>query len=466
MMSDKFSKIIIHPNHIISMNFAWTLAISLAVATDSIPSLSDASFSEISPTHVEAFAPAFTEYCDIDSTHHFEQNAVVSSFFGDHPGALFYATKRVVAREVVPLLAADASEVMLMEAELRHKLDDDSATDEEKQMVRAILTLLSSPTPEETFQGATAHNAKDFIVDSASNYHFLLINEAHYSSQNRAFTRSLLKPLWEQGYRYLALETLSYQDSSLMERDYPILSTGVYTQDPVFGNLVREALKLGYTLVSYETTKNHDGTLRDQDQARNIYEKTWQQDSVGKVLVHAGYDHISEMRSESYQPMGAQLKALLGQEILTVDQEMMQELLDSTKMNAYYRYTFNHRTLTKPTVFTTSGQVLMDPLTALKTDIQVYHPPTQYEAGAPTWLLAEDMNWYELPPTFNAYYGHLLQAVPLGERTDAVPVDQFVISAERKSLLLSPGSYQLRIVDCSGTLVGTSELVIEICNMD
>lgn len=444
------------------MHLILSLGIGLSVILHGVYPPPQASFSPIIPTSIAAFDSAFTEYCAIDSTFYFEQNAVMSSFFGDHQKAVYYATKSQALGKAVDQVPMNETEIMLAKEQLEYVLNDDSASSEDKRIAQMMLNLLSHSTTEETFQDAIAHNAQGLIVDSARNYHFLLINEAHYNSQNRAFTRSLLKPLWEEGYRYLALETLWYTDTTLMERGYPVLSTGYYTRDPVFGNLVREALKIGYTLVTYETTAGLDRTLRDQDQARNIYQKTWQQDSVGKVLVHAGYDHIGEVGEESYQPMGAYLKALLGQEILTVEQQEMNALLESTKVHPFYQYAVDHYKLEEPTIFTKDGQVLIDPIRSNTVDVQVYLPITKYEKGIPEWLLSGNSKLYELPPTFEAYDGHLLQAVPLEERVDAIPVDQFVMGPERRSLLLPPGDYQLRIIDCQGTLVGVSEVKIAL----
>jgi hypothetical protein len=301
-------------------------------------------------------------------------------------------------------------------------------------------------------------NARNFILEKAKGYHFLLLNEAHYSSQNRAFTRSLLAPLWKQGYRYLALETLGYTDTSLVRRGYPLLNTGYYTQDPTFGNLVREALALGYELVTYETTQQHDGTLRDYDQALHIYQQTWQQDTVGKVLVHAGYGHIVEQKSPGYNPMGSQLKEMAKQDLLTVDQQLMTEMTDEQAMQPYYRHVIKHFQPAEPVVFVDAKeQVLVDPLMSSLVDVQVYHPVTAYVKGRPGWLFTQGIVPVALPQAFAAYTGFLLQATPAGELPATVPVDQLVIG-KGDALALSPGTYELRLIDCEGTLRATSQL--------
>lgn len=52
------------------------------------------------------------------------------------------------------------------------------------------------------------------------------------------------------------------EDTLLNERGYPLLSSGYYTQEPQFGNLVREALRIGYELFPYETQVRGDGKER------------------------------------------------------------------------------------------------------------------------------------------------------------------------------------------------------------
>ena len=407
----------------------------------------------------KGFNEEFSEYCEMSSSQGFERNAVVSSFFGDHRRSIAFATKDAVPIVVDNPTQVDTSQTELIKNHFIQLIADSSLSTEERSVAQKMLNILERPTNvEEVFKGSEIYNARDFIVEDSKHYHFLLINEAHYSSQNRAFTHSFLEPLWDQGYRYLALETLGYEDTSLMQRGYPVMSTGYYTRDPVFGNLVRDALEIGYKLISYETTNDHDGTLMDYDQAVNIYQKTWQKDTVGKVLVHAGYSHIGESGSETYNPMGSQLKELSGQDILTVEQQTMTELTDDSLLHPYYQYAINHYEFEAPVVFIKNDQTLIDLVNTMLVDIQVYHPRTEYVDGRPSWLLDADKRRYELPKEFEDYEGHLLQVVPLGENTDAIPVDQFVITSEKKLLILPPGEYTLRVIDCEGTLVGKSDM--------
>lgn len=224
---------------------------------------------------VSHFSPEFKTYCTLDLKSNFELNAVEASFFGDFQNALDQATKREpVTTDPSERFSYGAGEMDKAQtvSKLQAEISNPSTTAENKASAQTFLDLITTPTAEELFTNAKPKPAISYLAERAKAHHFTLINEAHYNSQHRAFTKELLKPLWEEGYRYLALEALGYEDNGLHERGYPILASGYYLKDSNFGNLVREALQVGYTLVAYETQNKHDGTPRDRDQATNIFE--------------------------------------------------------------------------------------------------------------------------------------------------------------------------------------------------
>ena len=212
-------------------------------------SKSNFEFSKFNTQYVSNFAPAFRAYCALDLSTGFELNAVEASFFGDYQNALDQATKRepVSTDPSASFSVADGEmdRAQMLDV-LRAELNNPGTSAESKAAAQTFLDLISTPSAEVLFADAKPVNAIAHIVEKAKEHHFILINEAHYNSQHRAFTKDLLKPLWEMGFRYLALETLGYEDTGLNERGYPVLSTGYYLKDSNFGNLVREALQLGY----------------------------------------------------------------------------------------------------------------------------------------------------------------------------------------------------------------------------
>ena len=464
------------------MHIMLNLSIILAVMSLKCTGEKDPVFSGFQPAQQKGFHPGYQEYCALDRTANFEELAVQASFYGDYDRAIHFATLAAPypdgpalrfegVGEAPEALAAAQEQLkkLLQEGELHQLLP---ATGEPPEaMAGKLLALLQGPaSPEEAFAGHRMASALDYIVERAGHYHFTLINEAHYNGQHRAFTRALLRPLWEKGYRYLALETLSHHDPALAARGYPVRGSGPYLPEVAFGNLVREALALGYTLVPYEIqdedaeavqSRQAYNALRDSIQAHNIFKRTLQQDAQGKVLVHAGYGHIFKSGDREYLPMGLQLRRLARQDVLSIDQETMTEKRDERKQSAYYRYVQTALASSAPTVFLdSSSQALVVGLQALGVDIQVYHPPTVFHQGRPEWLMGPQARWCELPTVLLEKEGFLLQAVYPGEPAEVVPVDQLIITPESRALILPPGRFELRLIDCQGALRGTMEVSI------
>lgn len=126
---------------------------------------------------------------------------------------------------------------------------------------KAAMNIPAKPKADSVyFKSFQPQSAIDVIAKAAKNYKVVITNEAHYQPQNRVFTSLLLDTLYKEGFRYLCVEDLSKddtvykskEDTQLNSRKYPIKTTGFYMDEPQYGNLVRHALKLGYTLVPYE----------------------------------------------------------------------------------------------------------------------------------------------------------------------------------------------------------------------
>ncbi len=144
-----------------------------------------------------------------------------------------------------------------------------------------------------------------------------IINEAHHVPKHRAFTRSLLKELYANGYRYLGLEALF--DAAVNETKFPVIETGYYTKEPEFGNLISEALATGFTLFSYEASQGKNGKEREIEQAENI-QKFIENNPKAKVLIHCGYAHAYENDYPAWgKAMAGRLKQNMNIDPLTID---------------------------------------------------------------------------------------------------------------------------------------------------
>ena len=103
----------------------------------------------------------------------------------------------------------------------------------------------------------------------------IMLNENHFVPKDRLMMYNLLDLFAKRGYKYLAIEAIWEDGDTLTQRGYPILSSGFYTREPTMSNMIRKAISLGFKIVNYDAWKGN----RDSLQARNIFEKTIQQDS-------------------------------------------------------------------------------------------------------------------------------------------------------------------------------------------
>ena len=137
-------------------------------------------------------------------------------------------------------------------------------------------------------------------------------------------TLTLLQRLREKGYTHLAVEALVNDGSDPMPGGYPVRKTGIYTREPVFAELLREARRLGYTLLPYEPNDQGQQTQqqRETGQASAIADLLAKEPRA-KVLVHAGYAHIGEAQEglpDDARPMAMELAKMSGLPLLTIDQ--------------------------------------------------------------------------------------------------------------------------------------------------
>lgn len=232
--------------------------------------------------------------------------------------------------------------------------------------------------------------AVDYIIEQSKKNRVVIINEAHHNSFHRVFTKSLLQKLFDNGYKNLGLEALGngkYLDSTINNRKYPILKTGHYIKGPQFGNLVREALEIGYELFAYENMGKGSGKQREIAQAKNIAEVINSKPNE-KFLIHCGFDHAFEGTHNSWE------KAMAGRltEYTEINPLTINQILYSEKSKPKY----NHPLL-KALDIKESSVIIDKDNNPLKyeredafIDIAVFHPNTNYIDGRPNWLFEND----------------------------------------------------------------------------
>ena len=169
------------------------------------------------------------------------------------------------------------------------------------------------------FKGA---DALDVITRLAAGRRIVMINEAHHDAHTRELALALLPRLRALGFTYFAAEALGDHDPGLMRRGYPIKSSGnEYLREPIYGEIVREAIRLGYVIVPYDTATSAT-QARETVQAENLYRKVLVKDPAARLFVDAGYAHIDKARGRlgHVDPMAMQLAKLSGLNPLSIDQ--------------------------------------------------------------------------------------------------------------------------------------------------
>jgi|GEM_PF-295011 len=334
-----------------------------------------------------------------------------------------------------------------------------------------------TPLPEDFDRYAPAP-AVPAILEAARSTRLVMVNEAHHVPQGRVLTRELLRGLRDQGYRYLAVEALSRDaGEGLAARGHPVMASGTYTREPVFGDLLREAVRLGYTLVPYDTfpvgcrptaeDPNRCNSLRDSLAAENIVARTFARDPRAKVLVHAGYSHVTEVPRPGGTKWLAYWLAGRGLDPLTVDQTVMRERGVAEAEAAEYRRAEELGWLDGPPVVLRrpDGGAYRSPAEGFgSVDLQVFTPRTRDREGRPDWLFTRAGR---RPVPLRATRGadgrtlasllrpdagpQLVQAFAAGEGDDAVPVDQVVVrDADPAALALRPGRYRVVVTRADG----------------
>ena len=306
--------------------------------------------------------------------------------------------------------------------------------------------------------------AKASIISNAPHYKVIMINESHAKPVHRAFTYSLLEDLYKEGYHYLAMEAFNNYANKCL--DSLNVFTGYYTYEPVAGELVRKALQLGYKLVSYEDTSAlaHSASQRDSVQAENIY-AVIKKDPSAKILVHAGYGHISEEKMGDYTPMGLWFKKISGIDPFTVDQTDMTEGSDFEYGKIFYQY-FNARFTISSSSIIYQNKRPFNPMEEKGYDVIVMHPATAYQHNRPTWLsLNGERKATLIQPSektlffVQAYYENEYNAELL---SFLVPADQTYITNREGyyCLYLRKGKYKIVMRDVTYKILSVKDMEI------
>jgi hypothetical protein len=355
--------------------------------------------------------------------------------------------------------------------------------------------LASTEVPHLVLPTPGAWHAEDAAVAIAKaigDRRIVMVNEAHNNAHTRVLTLDLLPRLRALGFNYFAVEALGDKDQDLVKRGYPITSSGSeYLHEPLYGDIIREAIRLGFHIVSYDV--DADSTdARERGQAETLYQKVFVKDPSARLFVHAGYAHIDKaaQRLGNTEPMAMQLRELSGFEPFSIDQTQFMELF-SENGDAYHQLVASFKPV-QPTVLVNQSDGSLWSAQKELYDVNVILPPsislkTFGDEGVYGERLSEKVNRIDDPsrityfdPTFNkmlrpawlTLHGErqpvqikvnicrgnvpcLIEAHYVDEPLDAIAADRFAFFENFTSayLYLRTGRYRLTALSKDGKLL-------------
>lgn len=239
--------------------------------------------------------------------------------------------------------------------------------------------------------------AKNYIIEASKNEKLVIINEAHHISRHRVFTKALLKDMYKIGFRYFGVEALVNKPktiNSLNSRKYPILTDGYYLKEPMYADLIREALNCGFNVFAYECEQQYTDTKdREVCQANNI-KKIIDKDTSARILVHCGWSHVYEDSAIGWgKRMAGRLYECTRINPLTIDQTKLIEHSNVKYESPFY----NMINLDYDAVLVDSNNKVFSGFGKKRVDIQVFHPRTRVVNNRPNWIYENGREPFYLP---------------------------------------------------------------------
>lgn len=377
-------------------------------------------------------------------------------------------------------------------------LPNDAAWEKRFLTKRALQEVDSVNMATYELRGATS-----FIVEQARKTRIVVINEDEHQPLHRAFTQKLLAELKQEGYQYLALETMGYFDTMMVKRGYPILPTGFSFREAQMGKLARNAVALGYKPFAYEKRKMQTDA-KELAQAKNL-KSFLEANKNAKIVVYCNTTNAYELPHDTLRyarpwGMAYHLKQLTGINPLTIDQTLLTERASEAHESPYFRWISNRFTvLPEPPVRDSLGvfsrmgvdSLMLDSLAldsvgldslrgvllkmeadswqpepiflikeasvlakqtgegfngGLGVDVCVFHPRTRYEHKRPTWLLGKDEEYFRLDAEFvTISFPCMVRVYNTNEANEKhpVPVDIVMLEDENDAtaFILKKGKY-------------------------
>jgi hypothetical protein len=304
------------------------------------------------------------------------------------------------------------------------------------------------PSATVDLDNATARPALAEIVKEADRARVVMLNEDHTHQRHRAFALLLLIELRKIGFTHFAAETFGPRLQASMVDGAPDLETGIYTADPLYADMARQATILGYSMFDYEQRPHQENAgqkdsrlARETAQAENIG-ALLRGNPTARIFIYAGASHISESDNSDDRLWMAQiLKRSSALDPLTINQIWGTPRSRSELDSPLYNSVVDRFAQTTPFVIRRPAGLLSAP----GFDVAVFHPRARYFEGRPDWL---SMGGYRQPcriaitPSPQA---HMIRAFKASEPPLSIAMDQVLVptQVDQVTLMLPPGEYRL-----------------------
>ena len=284
-----------------------------------------------------------------------------------------------------------------------------------------------SPLDDDDFH---SEPAVDAIARLAKDRKAVFFNENHSYPLTRTLTVQLLARLRQEGFDTFAAETLYQTDmEALAKRGYATSASGFYTEEPIYAEMVHEALKLGYRVVAYEALSNATADAREAEQARNLQRDVFEKHPDARLVVNAGYAHIQEHgKYLGGSAMGQHFARITDFDPLTIEQTMLIPHDKLASDHPYYRAAMEKLSPAQPIVFIDRKGKPWS-LKKKAYDVSVFFPEEVLQKGRPTWLALGGLRQpFEVSGRMcRNDYPCMVEARYAGEPDEAIPADRVVI---------------------------------------
>ena len=307
--------------------------------------------------------------------------------------------------------------------------------------------------------------AKDYLKTKAAENQITFLNDSPLHPQTRIFAKSILKDYWDAGYRYLGVEAFTNLQEDFSQYQHPSINAGSLSVEPLFGDFIREALNLGFSLFSFQPSesekakaknilskKSGGGSLLSLDlaaanwaKAMNINRKLLK-DKSGKYLIYCNRKQVNKKSPGTLSYYFQQITKL---NPFCVEQVIMNEHCPQTEHSVY-----KYASVSNPSVFLKYKTPFVAKLNEVENpyDIQIFHPRTQYIQNRPDWLRMKGARvpFVLNPDQYEMEYPLLVMAYDKNEDQQiAVPLDiiEFENNKIAMPLILPKGNYSLILRD-------------------